>query len=70
MSAPSPSIRTTDAEAVPIATIPLAVLPRPTGTDDIRRSECFLNPAGCASESTGSPHDEIPTCDLSEYANC
>ena len=52
---------TTDAEAVPIATIPLAVLPRPTGTDDIRRSECFLNPAGCASESTGSPHDDIPT---------
>ena len=38
------------------------------GTELIRRSECFLNPAMCARDSTGSPHDEIPTVLLREYA--
>ena len=53
--------------AVPTAVM-VVVVPIPIGADDIRRSECFLNPPICASESTGSLHELIPTKLLSEYA--
>ena len=61
------SIKITDVPAVPTAVI-VVVVPIPTGADDIRRSECFLNPPICANESTGSLHELIPTKLFSEYA--
>ena len=41
--------------------------PNPTDpTEGTNRSECFLNPAGCANDSTGSLQLDIPTRDLRE----
>ena len=41
--------------------------PKPTDpTEGTNRSECFLNPAGCANDSTGSLQLDIPTRDLRE----